>query len=197
MLLLREAQYLPVPWKNGGGVTREIHREPAEPAAFDWRLSLATLDRPGPFSPFPGYQRTLVLVRGAGVELDFGAHGAARLARIGELVTFDGAWVTQCRLLEGASSDLNLIVSQERAECMARCESIRAAERIETAGWTETFVCCVEGAVEIMTSVTGPHVLTPVDVACCGEPDAVVTCRPAAPGPARVFLASVRRRPHL
>jgi len=41
-------------WKNGGGTTREILRVPAEPTAFDWRLSLATIDSPGPFSAFEG-----------------------------------------------------------------------------------------------------------------------------------------------
>jgi len=196
MLLLRESKYLAVPWKNGGGVTREICREPPEPAPFDWRLSLATIDRAGPFSHFPGYQRTLVLVRGAGVELDFGVHGGATLARTGQLAIFDGAWATACRLLEGASSDLNLIVSQERAESYPRCVPLCTAERIETAGWTETYVCCVEGPVEITTTATGTLMLGPVDVARCREDDGPVTCRPATSGAASVFLASVRRRPH-
>ena len=75
MIILRESSYITVPWKNGGGVTREILRSPPESTAFDWRLSLATIDLPGPFSAFEGYHRTLVLVRGAGVELNFAAHG--------------------------------------------------------------------------------------------------------------------------
>jgi hypothetical protein len=46
MIVLRESAYHAVPWKNGGGITREIYREPAGSAAFDWRRSLATIDRP-------------------------------------------------------------------------------------------------------------------------------------------------------
>ena len=45
MNILRESSYRAVPWKNGGGVTREILRAPAEPDAFDWRLSLATVPK--------------------------------------------------------------------------------------------------------------------------------------------------------
>ncbi|MEA3183170.1 MAG: uncharacterized protein QOI59_6693, partial [Gammaproteobacteria bacterium] len=116
MNILRESSYLSVPWKNGGGVTREILRVPAEPSAFDWRLSLATIDSPGPFSTFDGYHRTLVLVRGAGVELNFAQHGTSRLSTPGQTVSFDGAWQTSCTLLDGPSTDLNLIVSKERAQ---------------------------------------------------------------------------------
>src|SRR3984885_1398856 len=83
MIILRESTYVTVPWKNGGGVTREILRSPPESTAFDWRLSLATIDSPGPFSSFDGYHRTLVLVRGAGVELNFAQHGTSRLSTPG------------------------------------------------------------------------------------------------------------------
>src|SRR5580704_1106020 len=94
MIIMRESRYRAVPWKNGGGVTREVLRVPPEPTAFDWRLSLATIDSPGPFSCFDGYQRTLALVRGPGVELDFGQHGRTQLTRAGQMVSFDGAWAT-------------------------------------------------------------------------------------------------------
>ena len=49
MWILRESNYVTVPWKNGGGLTREILKVPADADAFDWRLSLATIAAPGPF----------------------------------------------------------------------------------------------------------------------------------------------------
>jgi len=53
-------------WKNGGGMTSEIVIEP--PGAglndFDWRLSMARLDAPGPFSSFPGVDRLLLALEG-------------------------------------------------------------------------------------------------------------------------------------
>ena len=134
MIVLREADYTAVPWKNGGGLTREILKVPADAAEFDWRLSLATIERPGPFSSFEGYDRTLVLVRGAGVELDFGAHGRAVLRAPGQLAAFDGAWATGCTLIDGPSSDLNLIISKTRAEAQTRLLRVATPEILHTAG---------------------------------------------------------------
>src|SRR6186713_948076 len=137
MNILRESSYRAVPWKNGGGVTREILRAPAEPDAFDWRLSLATIDAAGPFSAFAGYHRTLVLVRGAGVELNFAEHGTSRLSTPGQSVAFDGAWQTSCILLDGPSTDLNLIVSIERAQSVSRSVTLTEEQTVQTADWTE------------------------------------------------------------
>ena len=60
-----------MPWKNGGGSTTEILVWPPEAdlASFAWRISLATIATPGPFSSFPGIDRSLSLVSGAGVDL--------------------------------------------------------------------------------------------------------------------------------
>ncbi len=52
------------PWKNGGGVTREIVCQPpgAGLAAFDWRVSIATIASDGPFSLFAGIDRVITLL---------------------------------------------------------------------------------------------------------------------------------------
>ena len=59
------------PWKNGGGVTREIVCSPpgAGMEGFDWRVSIATIDKPGPFSAFAGVDRVIMLLDGTGVRL--------------------------------------------------------------------------------------------------------------------------------
>ncbi|MFC9758023.1 HutD family protein [Streptomyces sp. NPDC056921] len=69
--VLRAAERAATPWKNGGGVTREIaaHPEGAPLDAFDWRVSLAEVTEDGPFSTFPGVDRTLTVVEGAGLDL--------------------------------------------------------------------------------------------------------------------------------
>jgi len=194
MIILRESSYLPVPWKNGGGVTREILRMPAEPTLFDWRLSLATIDSAGPFSAFAGYQRTLVLVRGAGVELDFGPHGRATLSASGQMVVFDGAWPTSCTLLDGPGTDLNLIVSQERIESSSRSLQLEQAQLIQTAGWSDTLVCCISGSIRLTNTAGDLQDLTDVDVAQCSPEDGSITCRPSGAEPACVFIASLKRR---
>src|SRR5580658_10488529 len=59
------------PWKNGGGATRTIAVSP--PGAgfddFDWRVSIADVASSGEFSRFPGIDRTILLLDGAGMTL--------------------------------------------------------------------------------------------------------------------------------
>jgi len=194
MIVLREKGYVTVPWKNGGGSTREICRVPATGAKFDWRLSLATIDRPGPFSSFEGYARTLVLVRGAGVDLDFGLHGAIRLAAPGQLAAFDGAWETTSSLLDGPSTDLNLIVATQRIDVTARVVAINTTEIIQTAAWQETLVCCISGAVRVHNAAGDEEFLNAVDSARCIAADRLVTCSPTTASPALLFIAALRPR---
>ena len=194
MHILRESNYTCVPWKNRGGVTREILRSPAEGAGFDWRLSLATIDLPGPFSTFAGYHRTLVLVAGAGVELSFGQHGTCRLSVPGQSVEFDGAWPTSCTLLDGPSTDLNLMVASGRAQSVSRMLALTQEQTVQTADWTEVFVCCVSGAIRLTNTAGDVQSLQAVDVARCAPADGAISCAPEGPGTANVFVAAVRRR---
>lgn len=198
MQVLRESDYVTVPWKNGGGLTREILKVPPHAAVFDWRLSLATIATPGPFSAFDGYDRTLVLVRGRGVELDFGPRGRSTLRAPGEVAAFDGAWPTQCTLIDGPSTDLNLIVARARAEAQAIILRVTAPEPIRTSGWEETLVCCISGSVKIENATGEVATLSGADVARCNPDDGVVTCGPRGPGPgpdpALLLVASVRHR---
>lgn len=193
MIVLRETDYTAVPWKNGGGLTREILKVPADAAEFDWRLSLATIERPGPFSSFEGYDRTLVLVRGAGVELDFGAHGRAVLRAPGQLAAFDGAWATGCTLIDGPSSDLNLIISKTRAEAQTRLLRVATPEILHTAGWEETLVCCIAGAARIEDAAGDIVTVSAADVARCSPRDGVLACAPDGTTPALLFIAALRR----
>lgn len=114
MRIIRYAELAPAAWKNGAGITREACREPAGPAPFGWRLSFAQVDASGPFSDFSGYTRYLVLLRGAGVRLNFGAGRSTILREPGDLVRFDGGIATHGELLHGACIDLNLIAANRR-----------------------------------------------------------------------------------
>jgi environmental stress-induced protein Ves len=193
MIILRESSYVTVPWKNGGGVTREILRAPPESNAFDWRLSLATIDLPGPFSAFDDYHRTLVLVRGAGVELNFSQHGTSLLSAVGHTVSFDGAWQTSCTLLDGPSTDLNLIVSKDRVRSASRVIQLTAAETLQTADWSELLVCCLSGSIRLTNTDGATESLHSVDVARCSPADGAIICSPLGAAAPHVFVAGVRR----
>ncbi|MGU7771642.1 HutD/Ves family protein [Burkholderia sp. MR1-5-21] len=54
----------PEPWRNGGGVTKTIATGGAQ-----WRVSLASIKRDGPYSRFPGISRVSVILSGNGVTL--------------------------------------------------------------------------------------------------------------------------------
>ena len=100
------------PWRNGGGSTRELL---AWPSAADWqlRLSVADIDADGPFSIFDGVQRWFVVLQGAGVALMI--DGQPHLQRMADAPWhFDGAARADCRLLDGPTRDLNLMLRGRR-----------------------------------------------------------------------------------
>ena len=63
----RAAGRAEAPWKNGGGVTRKVAASPPDAGSsdFDWRISIASVSRGGPFSVFPGVDRELAVLEGA------------------------------------------------------------------------------------------------------------------------------------
>lgn len=64
--ILRASSHRQMAWKNGGGTTTEIAIEPQGTGLndFEWRVSMARLDAPGPFSSFPGIDRLLLILEG-------------------------------------------------------------------------------------------------------------------------------------
>ncbi|MEU1196948.1 HutD family protein [Streptomyces sp. NPDC005813] len=108
--LLPAAGRAAVPWKNGGGVTREIAAGP-EGAGMDdfaWRVSLADVGADGPFSAFAGVDRILTMVEGAGMELTVGgAHRRVDTRYVPQ--HFPGDLPTDCRLLAGPVVNLNVM----------------------------------------------------------------------------------------
>ncbi len=106
-------------WRNGAGSTIEIAREPAA-GDFTWRLSMAAVQESGAFSLFPQVDRTLLLLEGAGMELDFGPHGRVTIDRPFVPVAFAGDWTTSCTLLDGPVRDLNLMVDRRVARADVR-----------------------------------------------------------------------------
>ena len=123
MILVQTSSATPVPWKNGGGVTRELLRLPAD-GGDDWtlRISVADIAADGPFSPFPGITRWFAVLEGDGVRLKFADR--ALNVRAGESpLRFDGADGPDCTLLAGRTRDLNVMVRHARAESLVTAAS--------------------------------------------------------------------------
>jgi hypothetical protein len=120
MILVHAASAAPQPWKNGGGVTRELLRLPAAASgADDWtlRISVADIAADGPFSPFPGVTRWFAVLEGAGVRLVF-PDRVLNVHRSAAPLRFDGADAPGCTLLDGPTRDLNVMVRQDRGEAL-------------------------------------------------------------------------------
>lgn len=114
ILLRTRAQSRQLPWKNGRGTTEElaIWPEATELARgdFDWRISKAVVAESGPFSSFPGFDRTLVPTGGDGLELRHGAASAPVLVRPFSVHRFSGDVATSAVLLGSPVPDFNVIV---------------------------------------------------------------------------------------
>ncbi|NTE54565.1 HutD family protein [Agrobacterium tumefaciens] len=111
MTLLRASDYKRMPWKNGGGETVEIAVFP--PAAsvndFDWRISMATVASDGPFSIFPGIDRTLSILQGNGMALSIAATDPLLLTMESDPLPFPADVPVNATLPAGPITDLNVM----------------------------------------------------------------------------------------
>lgn len=115
--LVRVDEIAAQPWRNGGGLTRELF---AWPSAQDWivRVSVAEVTADGPFSRFAGTQRWFAVLDGVGVELTIDGD-ARELGRGDAPACFSGDAATACRLLDGPTRDLNLMLRGARGEMVS------------------------------------------------------------------------------
>ena len=112
--LIRLADATRQRWRNDGGWTREIHREGGA-EDWSWRLSIAEVEADGPFSRFPGIDREIVLLSGAGMRLQFDGR-AVELVPEAPRLRFAGEAAVDCTLLDGPTTDFNLMWSREHVQ---------------------------------------------------------------------------------
>ena len=97
----------PKRWRNGGGFTRELL---AWPHSDEWRMriSVADIDRDGPFSYFPAAERWFAVLEGVGVRLTVGG-GSQQLGPDSDPFRFSGSSEVHCELIDGPTRDFNLM----------------------------------------------------------------------------------------
>lgn len=149
MRIIRAAEHRVVPWKNGGGLTREVMVEPdpADPTQFLWRVSIATVAEAGPFSRFPGVDRSIAVLDGAGM----------RLYVDGELMVltpddapfrFPGEAVVRSELLAGETTDLNVMTRRDAFS--HRMTRMRCDGLVVVQGAGDTNVLLLNGPVTVV-----------------------------------------------
>lgn len=116
--IVRAADCLPQPWKNGMGVTREIARFPADAdnEHFLWRVSVAEVNSAAPFSAFPGVDRHIALLDGAGFSMTLDGTHEHPLHTLYEPFAFAGEAHVDVALVGGPTRDFNLMVRRAQAQ---------------------------------------------------------------------------------
>ncbi|MBL8700789.1 MAG: HutD family protein [Alphaproteobacteria bacterium] len=146
--LLPAGGHVDMPWKNGLGRTTEIARAPASGDGFDWRLSIASIDRDGAFSAFAGCDRTLVPIAGGGLALDFDG-GETLRGELFEPMRFAGDRPCFGRLLAGPARDLNVITRRAAAR---HDVAILTGSTTQATTGNVSFVVGVYGSLTIATN---------------------------------------------
>jgi environmental stress-induced protein Ves len=104
MQLLRAANRIARPWQNGGGITYDVAASPVT-APLDqiaWRVSIAEIAAPGPFSRFEGLDRILTVLEGT-LQLP------GRTLVAGNSIAFPGEDAVHAIPLDGPVQALNVM----------------------------------------------------------------------------------------
>ncbi|HEY5246826.1 MAG TPA: HutD family protein [Dermatophilaceae bacterium] len=148
--VVRFAELTAVAWRNGAGLTREVASAGGSgPHGFDWRISIAQVSEPGPFSSYPGVERIITVVQGEGMDLV--VDGVEHVLGLHEPFAFDGASRTSCSRLAGPIRDLNV---------MTRTDTCSAAVAIRDLSQTRPIA--VDGN-QVLVLLTGSAVVVGAD----------------------------------
>ena len=172
MRLIRADQYRRMPWKNGGGETVEVAVSPegARLADFDWRVSMARVASDGPFSAFPGIDRTLTILEGRGLRLQVGPAVPVELEGGSPPLSFPADVATEAWLLGGPVLDLNVMT--RRGLLRHEVERLAVVDRADVAIASRTaLVLCQSGSIHVDTG-QGRVALGSLDSLRVDEPSA-------------------------
>jgi len=109
IVLIPQSGYKRMRWKNGAGWTTEIALENGADGNFTWRVSIAEVDADSDFSLFPDVDRTLLVLSGGGMVLDFASGSSHELRPLQSPLVFPGEAVIHARLIDGPTRDFNVM----------------------------------------------------------------------------------------
>ena len=184
MQVIRRGDYAQMRWKNGAGSSLEIAASRVPSGGFTWRLSMAHIVQPGPFSNYDGYERVTALVEGAGFALR--AAGAAELQfnAIGDCHAYAGSVPYSCELRDGPCHDLNLIARPGLGASMSVL-ALAAGDTLIGEPSVDAFVLPLNGRASVLAGESRVQ-LEACDTLCLAAGEAVAVSavdRPRAGGP--------------
>jgi environmental stress-induced protein Ves len=175
MKLIPYDSLIPTPWKNGGGITRELACYPvgASMNDFIWRVSIADVSASGPFSSFPGVDRVITLLDGDGMQLHFG-HGTQHTLTDKLLpYAFRGEDKVDAQLTGSPSRDFNLMTRRNVA--LGKVE-IRHTAGVIDHRLSALLLFCARGQWQISSA---KHTLQQGDTLLIDAPDCDTIVTPA------------------
>ena len=152
MRVRRGADHRREPWKNGLGLTYEVARS-SEGDDFDWRVSFAAVERPAPFSGFPGVDRIITLAAGSGLALTM-PEGGVQVLRPFEPFAFPGEAEVFGRP-SGPTMNLNVMTRRGRATAAVVCRRIVDRSTLDLSG--VTFLVVFAGALMVDDIIIAPR----------------------------------------
>jgi environmental stress-induced protein Ves len=170
--LVRGVDLIATPWKNGGGITREVAAYPhgAGLETFVWRVSVAEVAQAGPFSRFTAIDRTLVLLSGAGMRLDDAQGTTHALTEPLDIACFAGEAAIDAQLVDGATRDFNLMV--RRGVATGGVEVWRDGAQ-HTVSADVALLFCATGTVDVTLDDAAPVSLATDDTLRIERPQAL------------------------
>ena len=152
MQLIRFVDLAPVPWRNGGGVTREIATAPydGEPDSFRWRVSIADVTSEGPFSTFEEVDRQIVLVEGAGMVIS--VDGKPHRLDLFDVLAFPGDAPCVGTLVDGPTRDLNVMTRRGQAAAGVQIVSVAGAHAVRAEADAECLLVALTGSMSVATA---------------------------------------------
>ena len=162
--VVRFAELPVVPWRNGGGVTREVvvGGSGSDPQDFDWRVSIADVNAPGSFSQFPGVDRVITLVEGT--RMDLVIDGVEHVLGLHDLLSFDGASQASSTLPAGPTRDLNVMTHRNRQSAAVAIMDLSEARPITVAGGQ--VLVLLTGSAVVAGADGSREELHPLDAVC-------------------------------
>ena len=182
----RRGDHRRMPWQNGGGITYEVAREPAD-GDFDWRISMAEVAGDGPFSALPGVDRVIALIEGEWMALTI--DGKRHLLPLRHPFSFSGDSRVTCEV-PGASRDLNVMTRRGRASAAVEMLQPTTPDEVQPRGAGLVALVCLNGPVHVVTGTDGATDLDAFDVVVCRDADPIMVSGAGTLAVARIWTTS-------
>ena len=137
--ILTPDDYRVMPWKNGGGTTTEIWIQPEHAGweSFDWRVGIADIASSGPFSSFPGVDRSILLLDcPPGSSMRLSVDGRDIELPLHAFIDFPGEATTHGSLIGTPVRDFNVMSRRSRVQHACGWRTIRAGASLTLAEGT-------------------------------------------------------------